>query len=201
MMEEYNINQTTLKILSLYRVDYKKPLHLRAIARETGVDVKAVQHQLKRLEAANLLASQIQGRNKEYQLNLANPAGKYYMTIAEAYSTVLFLATHFPVKRMLGEVQDNVDGTVIVFGSQVKGGAGTESDIDLLALTSRKVDRRPIEEAAGLANRKVSLKSMTRRQFIQGLEKSDPLVREVTADHILLKGIDDFCEILWRYYA
>jgi hypothetical protein len=42
---------------------------------------------------------------------------------------------------------------------------------------------------------------MTKTQFVQGLEKNDPLVREVTADHILLKGIDDFCEILWRYYA
>src|SRR5713101_5973695 len=174
MMEKYNINQTTLKILSLYRDDYKKTLHLRAIAREIGVDVKAVQHQLRRLEATNLLASQIQGRNKEYQLNLANPAGKYYMVIAEAYATVLFLATHFPVKRILGEVTDNVDGAIVIFGSQVKGGAGKESDIDLLALTSRKVDRGPFEEAADLANRKVSLKSMTKTQFIHGLENSDP---------------------------
>ncbi len=200
MMEEYNINQTTLKILGLYRGDYEKSLHLRAIARETGVDVKAVQLQLKRLEGTNLLASRTQGRNKEYQLNLANPAGRYYMVIAEAYATILFLATHFPVKRILGEVMDNVDGTVIIFGSQVKGGAGRESDIDLLALTSRKVDRGPVEEAAGL-DRKVSLTPMTRGQFIQGLEKNDPLVREVASDHILLKGIDDFCDILWRYYA
>ncbi len=201
MMEEYNINQTTLKILSLYRDDYTKSLHLRAIARETGVDVKAIQHQLKRLEETNLLASQIQGRNKEYRLNLANPAGRYYMVIAEAYATALFLATHFPVKRIMGEIMDNVDGTIIIFGSEVKGGARKESDIDLLALTSRKLDRGPVQEAAGLVNRKVSLKSMTKSQFIEGLEKNDPLVREVTADHVLLKGIDDFCEILWRYYA
>jgi predicted nucleotidyltransferase len=201
MMEEYNINQTTLKILGLYRNDYKKSLHLRAIARETGVDVKAVQLQLKRLERTNLLTSQVQGRNKEYRLNLANLSGKYYMVIAEAYASILFLATHFPVKRILGEISDNVDGVIIIFGSQVKGGAGKESDIDLLALTSRKVDKGPVEEAGDLANRKVSLKSMTKTQFVQGLEKNDPLVREVTADHILLKGIDDFCEILWRYYA
>ncbi len=201
MMEEYNINQTTLKILALYTGDYTKPLHLRAIAREAGVDVKAVQHQLKRLEGTNLLASQVQGRNKEYRLNLANPAGRYYMVIAEAYATILFLATHLPVKRIIGEIMDNVDGSIIIFGSQVKGGAGKESDIDLLALTGREVDRGPVEEAAGLANRKVSLKSMTKSQFVRGLEKNDPLVREVTADHILLKGIEDFCEILWRYYA
>jgi hypothetical protein len=43
MMKGYNINQTTLKILGLYRSDYRRSLHLRQIARETNVDVKAVQ--------------------------------------------------------------------------------------------------------------------------------------------------------------
>ncbi|MHB8545492.1 MAG: hypothetical protein ACYDAJ_01835 [Nitrosotalea sp.] len=50
MLEEYNINQTTLKILGLYLDDYKKSLHLREISRETKIDVKAIQLQLKKLE-------------------------------------------------------------------------------------------------------------------------------------------------------
>jgi len=57
MLEEYNINQTTLKILGLYRSDYGRSMHLRKIARETKVDVKAVQLQLKRLERLNILSS------------------------------------------------------------------------------------------------------------------------------------------------
>ena len=77
MMEEYNINQTTLKILGLFRNDYRRSLHLRQIARETRVDVKAVQLQLKRLERMNILSSLLKGRNKEYSVNLRNSIAKY----------------------------------------------------------------------------------------------------------------------------
>ena len=83
MMEEYNINQTTLKILGLYRSDYGRSLHLRQIARETKVDVKAIQLQLKRLERMNILSSLRKGRNKEYTVNLQNSIAKYYLMLAE----------------------------------------------------------------------------------------------------------------------
>jgi len=63
MMKEYNINQTTLRILGLYVSDYKA-LHLRKVARETKVDVKAVQLQLKRLEKRNILSSIMKGRGQ-----------------------------------------------------------------------------------------------------------------------------------------
>ena len=56
MLEKYNITQTTLKILGLYTNNYKKSLHLREISRQTKVDVKAIQLQLKKLEAINILS-------------------------------------------------------------------------------------------------------------------------------------------------
>ena len=57
MLEKYNINQTTLRILGLYRNDYKNPLHLREISRRTEVDVKSVQLQVRGLEKVNILSS------------------------------------------------------------------------------------------------------------------------------------------------
>jgi hypothetical protein len=47
MMEEYNINQRTLNILGLYKSGQGRSPHLRPIARETRVDMKAVQLQLR----------------------------------------------------------------------------------------------------------------------------------------------------------
>jgi len=72
VMEEYNINQTTLKSLGLY----SKSLHLRQIVRETSVDVKAVELQLKRLERKNIRLCVRKGRNKEYSVNLRNSIAK-----------------------------------------------------------------------------------------------------------------------------
>jgi hypothetical protein len=36
---------------------------------------------------------------------------------------------------------------------------------------------------------------------MSGMEGGDPLVREVVSNHVVLKGVEDFCEAMWRYYA
>ena len=99
MMKKYNINQTTLKILSLYRSNYSASFYLREIARQTKVDVKAVQLQLKALEKMNVTQSLRKGRNKEYSLNLRNYSTKYYIVLAEAYTSIVFLSENFEVKK------------------------------------------------------------------------------------------------------
>ena len=112
-MEKYNINQTTLKIIGLYRNNYKISLHVREIARQTNVDVKAVQLQLKKLERVNVLSSAFKGKNKEYRLNLSNFGVKYYMAMAEAFSTITFLDKNFQVKKAISEIDGKIDGTIL----------------------------------------------------------------------------------------
>jgi len=204
MMKEYNINQTTLKILSLYANDYKKSLHVRAIARETEVDVKAIQLQLVRLERANVLKSVLKGRNKEYFLNLDNYITKHFMAMAESFTSANFLTNNFVIKKIINEVGDKLEGIVVLFGSFVAGKQIKESDIDLFVVGEKElgsIGKAAIAEESRLIDREVSVKYSTRRKFIQGLETGDPLVREVISNHILLKGVDEFCEMMWRYYA
>ncbi len=201
MMKEYNINQTTLKILGHYASNYKRSLHLREIARETKVDVKAVQLQLKRLEKANILSNTLKGRNKEYSLNLGNSMTKYYMILAETFASISYLGRNFLIKKITGEIANRVDGSIILFGSFAKGATTKESDIDLFVIAEKKIDMEAIREAASLAGREVSVKSANRKQFVKGLEDNDPLISEVVSNHVLLKGVDDFCDIMWRYYA
>ena len=100
MLEEYNITQTTLKIIGLYTANYRKSLHLREIARETDVDVKSIQLQMRKLERINILSSVIRGRNKEYTLNLNNIITKNYLIMAESFLTVIYLKKHFLIKKV-----------------------------------------------------------------------------------------------------
>jgi predicted nucleotidyltransferase len=204
MMEQYNINQTTLKILGLYRNDYRRSLHLRQIARETRVDVKAVQLQLKRLERMNVLSSVRKGRNKEYSLNLQNSIAKYHLVLAETFASITYLARNFLVKTIMTEIGDDLEGTAILFGSFAKGQPNKQSDVDLFVIRERKPGVL-LDNALGVAGdrvgREISVKYGTKRQFVKGLEEGDPLVREVVSNHIVLRGLDDFCEIMWRYYA
>ncbi|MGI0065655.1 MAG: hypothetical protein ACREAT_02725, partial [Nitrosotalea sp.] len=113
MLEEYNITQTTLKIISLYAENYKKSIHLREIAREVNVDVKSVQLQLQRLEKINVLSSVFKGRNKEYALNLNNVITKYYLIMAESFTSVIYLQKHFLIKKIFNEISDRIDGPLI----------------------------------------------------------------------------------------
>ena len=201
MMEEYNINQTTLKILGLYVSDYGKSLHLREIARETAVDVKAVQLQLKRLERVNVVSSVMRGRNKEYRLNLGNLMSRYYMVLAETFASVNYLGANFLVKKVIGEIEDHVEGIVILFGSFARGEATKRSDIDLFVISDEKIDRNGIMDVGNRVGREISVKSADKAQFLKGLVEGDPLIREVVSSHVVLKGIDEFCDIMWRYYA
>ncbi|OFX17145.1 hypothetical protein A3K71_07080 [archaeon RBG_16_50_20] len=204
MMEEYNINQTTLKILGLYRSDYGRSMHLRKIARETKVDVKAVQLQLKRLERLNILSSVLKGRNKEYAVNVGNPIARYYLMLAETYASVSYLSRNFLVKKIVGEIAGRIDGTLILFGSFAKGELTKQSDVDLFVMDGKKrgaTARDVVREIGDMVGREISVKFGSKAQFLRGIQESDPLVREVVSSHIVLRGVDDFCDLMWRYYA
>jgi len=201
MMKEYNINQTTLKILSLYRNNYKTSLHLREIARQTNVDVKAIQLQLKKLENTNIIIGTTKGRNKEYTLNLNNYTTKYYIILAETFTTINYLTKNYEIKKLITETENQLGNSTILFGSYAKEETTEESDIDLLIITDKKPDTNAIKEAGKLINREINVKTTTEEQFSKGLMNSDPLIKEVIANHIILKGIDNTCNIMWQYYA
>jgi len=201
MMQKYNINQTTLRIVGLYRSDYLKSLHVREIARETGVDVKAIHLQLKRLEKANVLSSTLKGRNKEYSLNLSNLLTKYYLVLAEAYASITYLGKNFLVKRIIDELSEQIEGVIILFGSYAKGQTTGESDIDLFIITEEEVAVDVAKEIGDLTGRDINIKSANKMRFLRGLERNDPLMKEVVSDHIVLKRIDNFCDTLWYFYA
>ncbi|MGI0066574.1 MAG: nucleotidyltransferase domain-containing protein [Nitrosotalea sp.] len=201
MLEEYNITQTTLKIIGLYTENYKKSIHLREIAREVNVDVKSVQLQLQRLEKINVLSSVLKGRNKEYALNLNNTITKYYLIMAESFTSIIYLKKHFLIKKIFNEISDRIDGPLILFGSFVKGGYTKESDIDIFVINEKKIDKMMALKTSDLVDREINIKSSNKIQFLNGLRNKDLLINEIVSNHIILKGIDEFCEIMWRYHV
>jgi hypothetical protein len=121
MMKKYNINQTTLKLLGLYRSNYTTSFHVREAARKTRIDVKAIQLQLKMLEKINVASSTQKGRNKEYSLNLNNYLTKYYMILAETFASITYLSKNFEVKKLISEIGNKIGDSVLLFGSFAKG--------------------------------------------------------------------------------
>jgi predicted nucleotidyltransferase len=201
MMKKYNINQTTLKMLGLYRSNYDASFHVRAVARETNIDVKAIQLQLKMLEKINVVSSTQKGRNKEYSLNLDNYLTKYYMILAETFASITYLSKNFEIKKLFSEIGDKIGDSVMLFGSFAKGEMTPKSDIDLLVIGDKKSNLDAVRETGRLIGREIGVKSTTEEKFLEGLMNGDPLIREVVASHVILKGIDTICNVMWRYYA
>ena len=204
MMTSYNINRTTLRILALFLSDYGRSRHLREVAREAGVDVKAVQLQLGRLEDNNILTSTVRGRNKVYSLRLDNVLVRYYLTLAEVFVSVSFLGRNFAAKKVVEQLLDLLEGVVILFGSFAREEATEDSDVDLLFLGEKPrpvIPWGPVRETEARIGREINVKSATKDQFMNWLENGEPFVKEVLGSHIVLKGHDSFCGLVWRYYA
>ncbi len=195
------INQTSTKILALFTTNYKTSRYLREIARETHVDVKAISIQLNRLEKTNILTSIQKGKNKEYRLNLNNYLTQYYLVLAECFLTIEYLDNNFEVKKLVSETADNLGKTALLFGSFAKGNMTQESDMDILIIGDSKPDLSVFKEIGNLLSREINIKYVSEKQFSNGLENNDPLIMEAVANHIILKGIDSLCNMLWRYYA
>ena len=201
MLYKYHINQTTLKLLGLFRSDYEASFHLREMARAIEVDAKAVRVQLNRLEKASVLTSTVKGRNKENSLNLGNYLALYHLVLAETFATVDYLSRNFEVKKLVSETADSLGNSAVLFGSFAKRDMTPESDIDILIIGEKKPELSAFREIGSLLGRKVSVKSTSEEQFSNGLMSKDPLIWEVVTNHIILKGIDNICNLLWRYFA
>lgn len=69
------------------------------------------------------------------------------------------------------------------------------------SLLNSKPDLIPLKEVGSLLSREINVKYASEKQFLNGLASNDPLMAEVVASHVTLKGIDNMCGVLWRKYA
>jgi predicted nucleotidyltransferase len=197
---------TASRIIGIYSNEYNKSVYLRELARAIKIDHKAVGLQLKKLEHANVLSSVKKGRNLEYRLNLDNIVTKYYIILSEIFAAKNLIENNFMIKKLIEAMGRDVDGSIILFGSFAKGKETKDSDIDIMILTDKIIKYEPsryrlTHEVGSGINREINIKEITKDGLMQGLRKNDPLVHEIVNNHILLKGAEEFCNILWEYYG
>ena len=197
------LTSTAFEILSLYRTDYTATLHVRAIAKTIGTSHVALLPHLKRLEELKTLNAQTSGRNKQFTLNKDNILTKYYLIAAEEYVTIQYLQKTFLIKK-LAEHLNNIDisSPLLLFGSYVKGYANEKSDIDLFAIGKLTENQQnTFGKFEATFGKKINIKTATAENFNAGLRNGDILIREVVANHIVIRNADPFVTLLWRQYV
>jgi predicted nucleotidyltransferase len=200
-MEEIITNKQ-LEIISLFSSNYLKSFHTREIAKLLGKNHVSLLPHLKKLIKGKILISKINGKNKNYFLNLNNNLVLNYLNMSENMKSIVYLKKNFLIKKINQELFNlNLDGSFILFGSYVKGNFDEKSDIDLLYLGNIKESEiKKIKNIGEIYGKIINIKKSTLKNFEIGIRKKDSLIIEIIKNHILLKNKDIFINYLWRYF-
>ncbi|MGE0792960.1 MAG: nucleotidyltransferase domain-containing protein [Candidatus Woesearchaeota archaeon] len=183
-------NRNDLKIISLYKGNYKLRFYLREISKLSKIPLKTCQDSLKILEKENILKSKVEGKNKYFFLNLENIQTKFILLETEIYQTNLFIEKYPQFKIFLKELNTNIP--IIVFGSFAKFTNNKNSDLDLLIISDKKID---------LPFHLVSFKpheiKMSEETFTKALKQQENLIKEIEENHIILNNHSFYINIIW----
>jgi len=165
-------------IMRLFSADKAAKLHLRAIARRTGLHGPSVSRFLNSLEKERILQSEKDGNLKKYSIRQGLRA--YF--IFEAFDLERFEKLPSIRQNAIRTYLDNLPEQpvfAILFGSTAKGTYNKDSDIDLLLITNKKISTENAEkETDALTAMKISTFQMTYNDFLTELKmKEDRVVQ------------------------
>jgi predicted nucleotidyltransferase len=201
MVKKVSINETQLRIISLFLNQYDKRIHLRRMAVLLNTNHRTIALNIKKLEDLKVFGSEMVGRNKEFFLNMDNILTEHFICLAEHYVSVSYLSNNFIMREILRDFEKNVtpESSIILFGSRAKGGATKNSDVDIFVLG--KLEHRSfINDTESKINLKINVKIAKHDEFSRGLRAKDYLSLEILKNHVILKNSSSFVDIIWRYY-
>ncbi len=161
----------------------KKETHVRALAKQIGVNHMTISRKIKSLLEDNVVDFNEQGKNKIYFLKKTSEA-KSFIFMAENYKLNQTLKKYPLLRGVIQEVQESKKIKIaILFGSYAKGIPHKDSDIDVYLETS---DFKLKEEIESL-NTRLNVK-------IGKYNKGNLLMNEIEKNHIIIKGVEKFYE-------
>lgn len=180
--------------------DLDIPHHGSEIAKSKGMNQKTVSNTLNRLETEGLLKSKTVGKNREFNLNLDDRERvKRFLLALENARVIRFLDEHRRIREVVTGMAFPSTKIVIIFGSYAKANHKKDSDLDILIVGDYSTqETKRISELYGI---KVNVKGMNPEGFRQALRKKTIFIREVISDHLIVKGVEDYLElVLSEYY-
>ena len=126
---EHIFPKVRAELLRLLFVDSEQSLHLRDLARLSGLAVGTVQREIANLRNADLIVERRDGNRLYFTANTAHPIFPELQGIARKT---------MGLGPQLSDALDGLDGIELafVYGSYADGIAGADSDIDLFVIGS-----------------------------------------------------------------
>jgi len=184
------LDNKSMIILENFISDYSKRIYGRDIARKLKMNQKTVSNILNKLEKENILKFEMQGKNKYYFLNKFNPQIKEIIKLIEINKKMRFLREQRDLEDLFNKLEKRTKGILVVFGSYADFSANKESDIDLFLIGTIS-DFRDLEK---MYSKKINIIKSTKNKF----NYKEHLIKEIINNHVILKGVEDFIELLWK---
>ncbi len=188
-MSNMILNTKKLKVLKDFSTDYNKKIYGRDIARILKMNQKTISNILNELEKEHIIKFKKEGKNKYYYLNKFYPYIREVIHLIETQRKIDFLNRYSKLREFFLELEKRTSGVLVIFGSYANFSANEKSDLDIFVMGKIK-DSHDLEE---LYNIKINIVKSTKSKF----NTKETIVKEIIKNHIILKGVEDFIELIW----
>lgn len=172
---------------SILEVLSRKDTHIRGIATALSTNQMTVARKVHELEGDNVVDSRQEGRNKVYSIKNTLEATER-LKMLEHQKLIDVVSNNAVLRTITQQIRETPDVKIaILFGSYAKGTQTKNSDIDIYIETKDKKLKKKVE----LLNSKISVK-------IGDFDTQNLLAKEIIKNHIILKGVDRYNELIHK---
>ncbi len=182
------VNDTDLRILSLFTKGYDRDYYIREVEKLLGVSSRTALVTLAKLEKEGILESKTRGKIKAYSIRKSSLSRDFFL-LAEQYKKIQFLEKNRLIKEVIDKADEFMRGMVIVFGSYAKGTEKEDSDLDLFIVG--KYEESKIKEVGKKYGIDINIRSYPPKLFEKEIN-NDILLKEVSDSHLLIKDAEGF---------
>ena len=189
-MSNMLLNNKTLIILEEFCLDRDRKIYGRQIANKFKMNQKTVSNILNKLEKEGILKYSTEGKNKYYFLNKLNPGIKDTLRMLEIARKNKFIQKYSKLSDLFYVLEKRAEGIVVIFGSYANSTSNKDSDLDIFIIGKIK----DVGDLENLYNIKINIIKSSKEKF----NKEDVFIKEITKNHILLKGVENFTDLIWQ---
>jgi len=187
ILERLFASKLRVKLLDAFLSTPDASFYVRELSRKVKEDATNISRELRNLEAAGLLVSELRGNQKYYS------ASEDFFLYSEL-KAIIFKTTG--VQGLLGKILQELSGieAAFIYGSYATGKEAPHSDIDILIIgrpNLRELGTK-MDELEEQLSREVNYTCFDRREFEDRKKRGDPFLAEVLSERkIFLIGSED----------
>jgi predicted nucleotidyltransferase len=189
-----NITQKWVELLKPFSNEYSTKMSASELARKTKIPQQTASRILKKLTNLNIVAYEVEGKNKKYYLDIGKKDTKIVLNIIENQKALEFYIKNRTVAVAINDMLEYCE-SIIIFGSYASGKFNKDSDLDLMIFKGNK------DKLTKIINRqiiKINEHYTGYKEFEELLIKRNPLTIEILKNHVLMGDFSRIISIFWR---